>query len=71
MVKTERIGLIVTTEEKGWVVQLAKIEGGLSQAALIRRLIYQAAEAHCLISNRSISNPPESQEISSYHETAK
>lgn len=46
MLKTKRIGLIVTEEEKSWVVNLAKLEGGLSQASLIRRLIHQAAEHH-------------------------
>ena len=48
MLKTKRIGLIVTKEEKKWVIQLAEIEGGLSQAALIRRLIRQSAERHNL-----------------------
>jgi len=48
MLKTKRIGLIVTDQEKGWVVQLAKLEGGLSQASLIRRLIHQAAVRHFL-----------------------
>lgn len=49
MLKTKRIGLIVTDEEKKWVVQLAQLEGGLSQASLIRRLIHQAAEQYSLI----------------------
>ncbi len=46
--KTERIGLIVTKEEKKWVIELARIEGGLSQASLIRRLIRKAAGQHRL-----------------------
>ena len=49
MLKTKRIGLIVTEEEKCWVVQLAKLEGGLSQASLIRRLIHKAAEEQSLV----------------------
>jgi hypothetical protein len=49
MLKSKRIGLIVTDEEKSWVLQLAQLEGGLSQASLIRRLIHQAAERHSLI----------------------
>ena len=44
MLKTKRIGLIVTEQEKNWVVQLARLEGGLTQASLLRRLIYQAAQ---------------------------
>ena len=48
MLKTKRIGLIVTEKEKKWIIQLAEIEGGLSQAALLRRLIRQAAECHNL-----------------------
>ena len=48
MLKTKRIGLIVTEEEKKWVIQLAEIEGGLSQASLIRRLIRQSAERYNL-----------------------
>jgi len=43
MYKTKRIGLIVTEVEKNWVIELARLEGGLSQASLIRRLIYEAA----------------------------
>jgi hypothetical protein len=44
MLKTKRIGLLVTEEEKKFVIELARIEGGLSQAALIRRLIHKAAK---------------------------
>lgn len=46
--KTKRIGLIVTEEEKNWVIQLAEIEGGLSQASLVRRLIHKAAIQYSL-----------------------
>jgi hypothetical protein len=42
--KSERLGLTVTKEEKELVIRLATIEGFLSQAALIRRLIHKAAE---------------------------
>jgi hypothetical protein len=48
MLKIKRLGLIITEEEKRFVVQLARIEGGLSQASLIRRLIHKAASAHGL-----------------------
>jgi hypothetical protein len=48
MLKTKRIGLIVTEEEKKWVIQLAEIEGGVSLASLIRKLIRQSAERHNL-----------------------
>ena len=56
--KTERLGLIATQEEKQLVVQLARLEGDLSQSALIRRLIHQAAERHHLIgpSNKRVTN---------------
>jgi hypothetical protein len=43
MLKTKRIGLMVNKEEKRWVIELARLEGGLSQASLIRRLIHKAA----------------------------
>lgn len=49
MLKTKRIGLNVTCEEKDWVMQLATLEGGLSQASLIRRLIRQAAYRYSLV----------------------
>ena len=48
MLKTQRIGLFVSREEKQWVVELARLEGGLSQASLICPLIHQAATHHCL-----------------------
>lgn len=48
MKKTKRLGLLLTEREKAWVVNLAKIEGGLSQAALIRRLINKAGMEHGL-----------------------
>ena len=43
MQKTERLGLVLTQSEKFVVSQLAEQEGGLSQAALVRRLIRKAA----------------------------
>ncbi len=43
MEKTERLGLTLTSAEKSTVVLLAEVEGGLSQAALVRRLIRKAA----------------------------
>ena len=51
MLKRKRIGLIVTEEEKNFVIQMARIEGGLSQSSLIRRLIHKAAE------QQGLSNP--------------
>jgi len=60
MTKTKRLGLILSEEEKRWVVQLAKLEGGLSQASLIRRLIRQAADQfHLLEKSNEIINPLE------------
>ncbi len=43
MKKSDRIGFLVTAVEKSLLVRLAELEGGLSQAALMRRLIRQAA----------------------------
>jgi hypothetical protein len=48
MLKIKRLGLIITEEEKRFVIQLARIEGGLSQSSLIRRLIHKAAEQNGL-----------------------
>jgi len=53
MLKIRRLGLILTEEEKRFVIQLARIEGGLSQSSLIRRLIHKAAE------QQGLSNPTE------------
>ena len=46
MQRTERFALVLTEYEKGLVEKLAEIEGGLSQAAVIRRLIHKAAWEH-------------------------
>ena len=46
MQKTERFSLVLTETEKGLVERLAEVEGGLSQAALLRRLIHKAAREH-------------------------
>ena len=43
MHKTERFGLVLTQSEKIAVTLLAEQGGGLSQAALVRRLIRKAA----------------------------
>lgn len=43
MYKTKRLGLVLTPAEKAAVVQMAEAEGGLSQSALVRRLIRNAA----------------------------
>lgn len=44
MLKTKRLGLVLTPTEKKAVTQLAEMEGGLSQSALIRRLIRKEAQ---------------------------
>ena len=46
MNKTKRFGLWMTSSEKYMVAQLAELEGGLSQAAVIRRLIREAAQKY-------------------------
>ena len=44
MDKTERFALVMTPLEKAAVSNLAEEEGGLTQAALVRRLIRKAAK---------------------------
>ena len=48
MRKSKRLGLVLTPAEKTAVVRLAEAEGGLSQAAVVRRLIRQAARSRGL-----------------------
>lgn len=43
MLRTERLAVVLTPAEKKAVVRMAEAEGGLSQAALLRRLIHHAA----------------------------
>lgn len=43
MFKTERVGLVLTPAEKAALLRLAEADGGLSQAATVRRLIRKAA----------------------------
>ena len=43
MQKSLRFGLLIMPEEKTALAKLAEIEGGLSMAAVIRRLIRKAA----------------------------
>jgi len=43
MKKSERLGLVLTPAEKKVVAALARNRGGLSQSALIRCLIHEAA----------------------------
>lgn len=45
MEKCERFGLVLTPAEKTVLGRLAENQGGLSQAALVRRLIRDAARA--------------------------
>jgi len=50
--KEKRFGLVLSTTEKQFIERLANIEG-LSQAALIRRLIRQAAKNSSLFQGDS------------------
>lgn len=43
MDRTERFGLILSPVEKQALAQLAEREGGLSQAAMLRHLLREAA----------------------------
>jgi hypothetical protein len=57
--KIKRFGLVLKPQEKAVIKYLAEREGGLSQAALIRRLIREAA-AKCGL--WSAATTPEEQE---------
>jgi hypothetical protein len=46
MQKTDRIGLRITISEKEALKRLAEFEGGLSMAALLRRLIRKTAQSY-------------------------
>lgn len=48
MKRLTRFGFVLQDREKMLLEQLAHIEGGLSQAALVRRLIRKAAIEHGL-----------------------
>ena len=49
MKKSERLGLVLTPTEKKVVAILAKSRGGLSQSALVRCLIHEAARVAGLL----------------------
>jgi len=55
MQRNFRFGLLLNTREKTALEQLALIEGGLSQADLIRRLIHQAAREKGLYQEKPVS----------------
>lgn len=46
MTKRIRFGLVLDQAEKKAVLRLAQAEGGLSQAAVMRRLLRLAADRH-------------------------
>lgn len=48
MKKSLRFGLVLTQAERRALARLAEVEGGLSHAATLRRLIRQAARQHGL-----------------------
>lgn len=49
MLKQVRFGLVLTNSEKAVVEYLAEVDGGLSQAAVIRRLIRAEAKRQGLL----------------------
>ena len=55
MKKSERFALVLTSAEKETVALLAKGRGGLSQSALIRCLIHDAARVEGLTLNISVT----------------
>ncbi len=61
MQKSMRFGMVLSKPEKEIVIKLAEIEGGLSQAALIRRLIRRAATDRGLwlleVNHKAITSP--------------
>ena len=58
MRKSERLSVLLSIEEKHTLRKLAEIEGGLSNAAFIRRLIRKAAQEKGLWP--PLSDPPTS-----------
>ena len=54
MKKSTRLGLVLTPAEKETVALLAKDRGGLSQSALIRCLIHEAAKQAGLSLDESV-----------------
>jgi hypothetical protein len=46
--RDERVGLVLTAEEKAALRDLAEAQGGLSQAAVIRQLLRSEAQKHGL-----------------------
>lgn len=63
MDKTERFGLVLTPAERAAVVKIADSEGGLSQAAVIRRLIRHEAQRNGVWPNLGESPFPETAEV--------
>ena len=57
MLRSQRFGLVLSPTEKAAVTKLAEAEGGLSQAAMIRRLIRLAAMRRGLW-RRAVRKPP-------------
>ena len=49
MKKTHRFSLVLTPIEKSALSRLAEIEGGLSQAALLRKLLRESALRHHIV----------------------
>ena len=43
-----RFGFVLTEDEKKTLIRLSEVEGGLSEAATLRRLIHRAAREHGL-----------------------
>ena len=54
MSKKERFGLVLSKSEKDMLKCLAEKEGGLSQAALLRRLIYKAVREYDLQTSQAV-----------------
>ena len=67
MHKTKRLSLMLTPMEKTVIEQLADAEGGLSQSALVRRLVRDAARKHGIWPpdkhHRATQNPQEVQRV--------
>lgn len=68
MAKNFRFGFVLSMDEKKAIEKLAVLEGGLTKAALIRRLIRQAAhqkgiQTSTSCSDNSGSNKPQKQNL--------
>lgn len=49
MLRDVHFSFLLTRTEKALIEELARLEGGLPMSALLRRLVYKAAQEHGLL----------------------